>query len=492
MIRLLKARVMLGSTSVSARFVVLGLAAGLAVVTSAIWISPPVSYQGSVQPTADPLEAAVNGARAARDAASSHLADLTAQNAALATKLTVVAKAPRAVVVHPVYKNAVKYVAVKKPIRWPRCSDFRWQQDAQKAYLKNLADPYGLDGAPGPHNDDGIACNQLRVDPRRAASRPAGAYVAPLPTPPSKAAIMAEPNVRFGLYTTQSPNSFSEVNLVAAMMQKRPDTVGYFVGWDQPFRADSVIESWRNNALPLLTWESHANGAYPRAPDSAYALSKIIGGQYDAYIDSFAAGIAKLKMPLAIRLDHEMNGNWYAWSEDQKYNAKGQYVQMWRHVYDRFQAAGANKYVIWMWAPTRVDNIGHQSISQYYPGDAYVDWVGMDGYYRDGTKSPTFSSTFGKTLTLLRALSDKPIFLGEVGATESGGRKAAWVQDFFANLPLNKDIVGFAWFNIAVTSGTGAGKLTNDWRIDSSGASIVAFKAGIASNRYSNQPRYQP
>ena len=66
---------------------VLGLAAGLAVVTSAIWISPPVSYQSSVTPTADPLEAAVNGARAARDAAASHLADLAAQNAALASKL---------------------------------------------------------------------------------------------------------------------------------------------------------------------------------------------------------------------------------------------------------------------------------------------------------------------------------------------------------------------------------------------------------------------
>jgi hypothetical protein len=105
MMRLLKARVLLGSTSVSARIVVLGLAAALAIVTSAIWISPPISYQSSAKPQADPLEAAVNGARAARDAAATHLAELAAQNAALATKLTVVAKAPRAVVVHPVYKN---------------------------------------------------------------------------------------------------------------------------------------------------------------------------------------------------------------------------------------------------------------------------------------------------------------------------------------------------------------------------------------------------
>ena len=47
-------------------------------------------------------------------------------------------------------------------------------------------------------------------------------------------------------------------------------------------------------------------------------------------------------MPLVIRLDHEMNGNWYPWSEDQAYNSPGEYVAMWRHVVDRFR----------QWVPT--------------------------------------------------------------------------------------------------------------------------------------------
>jgi mannan endo-1,4-beta-mannosidase len=484
-------RLAAAKAALPARTVVLALASGLVVVTSAIWMSPVVNHASSTQVQADPLEAAVAGARAAKAAAAQHAAQLVVDNAALATKVAAAAKVPRPVIRHVVTLTHTKHVVLRKAVRWPRCSDFKWQQDAQAAYLKNLRDPYGLDGAPGGHNDDGIACNQLPSDPKRAKSKPVGQYVEPAPAVPTKAAVMAQKKTRFGIYTTQSPGSFAEVNLVAAMMLKRPDTVGYFVGWDQPFDPNSVIDSWRHNTLPLLTWESHANGAYPRAPDSDYALSKIIGGQYDTYIDQFAAGIAKLKMPLVIRLDHEMNGNWYAWSEDQKYNAKGQYVQMWQHVYDRFAAAGANKYVIWLWAPSRADNLGHQTISQYYPGDAYVDWVGMDGYYRTPAQAPTFATTYGKTLGLLRALTKKPIYLAEVGATETGGNKAAWINDFFANLPLNPDIIGFSWFNIAVTSGTGANEVTNDWRIDSSGASILAFKAGIAANRYSNQPTYQ-
>lgn len=490
--RALRAKVVVAKAPLPARTVVLALAAGLAIVTSAIWMSPAVIRTGSsTQTRVDPLESAVDGAKVAKDAAAAHLVDLTAQNTALATKVAAAAKVPRPVVKHVVVQTKVRTKVVRKAVRWPRCSDYKWQQDAQKVYLKNLSDPWGLDGAPGGHNDDGIACNQLPKDPKRPASKPVGAYVQPLPPVPTKAQVMAQKNTRFGLYTTQAPYSFAEVNLVAAMMEKKPDTVGYFLGWDQAFRPDAIVDAWRHGALPLLTWESHPNGPQPRTTvDSDYALSKIINGDFDAYIDSYAAGIKKLGMPVVIRLDHEMNGTWYGWSESQKYNAKGQYVQMWKHVHDRFQADGANKYAIWLWAPTRVDDLGQKTIAQYYPGDAYVDWVGMDGYFRNKSTDATFDGTFVKTLGLLRALASKPIYLAEVGVTESGGHKADWINDFFANLPLNPDIIGFSWFNIAVTSGSGASQVTNDWRIDSSGPSILAFKAGLADKRYSNQPAW--
>lgn len=383
-------------------------------------------------------------------------------------------------------------MTVTKALPFQRCSDFRYQQDAQAAYLADVSDPYGLDGPPGGRNDDGIACNELPVDSARATSRPVAPYVEPAPVAPTKAAVMAQDKLRFGLYTTQAPYSMSEVNLVASMMEKRPDTVGYFVGWDQDFRPDAVVSAWRTGALPLLTWESHANGPDQDQVDpSTYSLSRIIAGDHDDYIDRFARGIAELRMPLAIRLDHEMNGDWYPWSEDKPYNRPGEYVRMWRHVVDRFRAVGADDYVIWLWAPSRVDDLKHQTVAPYYPGDAYVDWVGMTGYFRNKTVRATFDVTFGKTLRQLRALTHKPVFLAEVGATESGGKKVGWIQSLFENLPLNPDIIGFSWFNIAVTSGNGSTKLTNDWRINSSGPSILAFKAGIADPRISNQPPYR-
>ncbi|MFZ0325284.1 MAG: glycosyl hydrolase [Actinomycetes bacterium] len=486
------------------RALVFGLSAALAATSGIIWSSPQPSHppmahaetgltpaQPSLTPSIESLQAQVAGAQEAQRLRERHAKELAVQVAGLKRQLSTVSGQPRAVHTIQVTDTQSQAVTVYEPTAYPKCSDFAFQQDAQAAYLKDLTDPYGLDGPPGGHNGDGLACNGLPVDPGRQASQPTAAYKAPLPTPPTKAEVLAQRKVRFGMYATQAPYSMSEVNMIASMMKKRPDTIGYFLGWDQAFRADAVINSWRQGALPLLTWESHGNGPREsRPPNEDFALSRIIAGQYDGYIDNFARDVKRTGMPLVIRLDHEMNGDWYPWSEDMPYNSPGEYVAMWRHVVDRFRAVGADKYVIWLWAPTRVDNIKHQTISQYYPGDDYVDWVGMSGYQRSATSQATFDVTFGKTLGLLRALTDKPIFLAEIGATESGGRKADWITSLFDNLPLNPDIIGFAWFNIAVTSGTGDTTVTNDWRIDSSGPAILAFKQGIASARYSNQPRY--
>jgi len=489
------------------RVLILGLTAALVATSAFIWASPQsggrplADAPGHVEPgfassesgasTTDSLAAQVAGATEAQRLREQHAGELEAQIAALERQLATARGMPRAVTTTQVTATRSQAVTVYQAVPYPKCSDFEFQQDAQVAYAKDLKDPYGLDGAPGIRNGDGIACNELPVDPARPASSPVAAYRPPLPTPPTKAEVMAQKKVRFGMYATQAPYSMSEVNMIAAMMRKRPDTVGYFLGWDQAFRPDAVINSWRQGVLPLLTWESHGNGPGDNRPaDEAYALGRIVAGEYDGYIDSFARDIKKTGMPLVIRLDHEMNGDWYPWSEDQAYNQPGEYVAMWRHVVDRFRAVGADKYVIWLWAPTRVDNIPHQTIAQYYPGDAYVDWVGMSGYQRSATSLATFDITFGKTLGLLRALTTKPIFLAEIGATESGGRKAGWITSLFDNLPKNPDIIGFAWFNIAVTSGGGSDMVTNDWRIDSSGPSILAFKQGISNPRYTNQPRY--
>ena len=113
-----------------------------------------------------------------------------------------------------------------------------------------------------------------------------------------------------------------------------------------------------------------------------------------------------------------------------------------------------------------------------------MDWVGVDGYWRNKSQAYDFAVTYSRTLTLLRALTDKPIFFGEVGATEAGGHKVAWINSFFAGLPANPDIIGFAWFNPTVAIGSGPSTVSNDWRINSTDSALAAFAAGISDVQY--------
>lgn len=315
-------------------------------------------------------------------------------------------------------------------------------------------------------------------------------------TAPSKAQLLNPASPYFGMYTEQAPFNFATFDATASKIGAVPSVVGYFTGWDQTFRADAVTKSWQRGMLPIMTWESRPiNDGNDVVDSPAYSLPKIIGGDFDAYLHQYAKSIVATGLPMGIRLDHEMNGNWYPWAENDgnghsvNGNNPGDYVKMWRHVHDIFQAEGANDLVIWIWAPTRVDKLSTSLKAldytrSLYPGDDMVDWVGMSGYLRppfNPSMTYTFSETFGSTLTQLRAITSKPIYLAEVGASETDGHKPTWIANFFTGLndPANRDIIGFSWFNMAISSYVQGTLATNDWRIDSRADSLAAFSTGL-------------
>ncbi|ROS74005.1 beta-mannanase [Curtobacterium sp. PhB130] len=315
---------------------------------------------------------------------------------------------------------------------------------------------------------------------------------------PTKAEIMSQPTRWYGLYTEQSPFNWSEYDQVSQKVGKATNMVGFFQGFDQDFNASAVQRSWANGRLPMMTWESAPATTGNDEPYVAgYTNADIISGKFDAYLTKYAKALAANGEPMVIRLDHEMNGQWYNWSEASKQgNAAGSYVAMWKHVHDVFQQNGANDYVVWDWSPSRIDKLGntkYQTVAymeNYYPGAEYVDWVGMSGYYRDATEAPTFENTFGATLAQIRQIApDKGIVLNEIGATETGGtvsnsQKSEWITSLFDALaePANSDIIGFAYFSETATTIVDGERVTNDWRLTSRADSLQAFVDGISRN----------
>jgi beta-mannanase len=287
---------------------------------------------------------------------------------------------------------------------------------------------------------------------------------------PTKDQIMAIPGIRFGLSTPQAPWSSAEINKLASTAGAHPTMLQFFVKWTEDFRPDSIPQTYKQGALPIISWEPWAGVKEGRSQPN-YSLAKIASGQFDAYITKFATAVRDQKWPVGIRFAHEMNGNWYPWSEQQSPNHLGDYVKAWRHVHDVFQKVGATN-VIWIWSPNITRPVPKISLEKLYPGDAYVDWIGMVGY---ADEESTASVVFQPTMTTVRKFTKKPFIITETSA-QSGPHQLKWIGDLFHWLPQHPDVVGFIWFEFSKQDGG-----TSDWRYAANPSVAKAFHSGIAS-----------
>ena len=98
-----------------------------------------------------------------------------------------------------------------------------------------------------------------------------------------------------------------------------------------------------------------------------------------------------------------MNGDWYPWAVGAPGGSAEDYVAAYRRVRGMFDDAGA-KHVEWVWCPNVIVNGDAEAISRCYPGDDFVDIVGVDGYnFGDlpGHRWTEPAELFGATVALV-------------------------------------------------------------------------------------------
>ena len=275
-----------------------------------------------------------------------------------------------------------------------------------------------------------------------------------------------------------SAGSIQNLDRFIAATVTHPEVFDVFEAWSRnrplaPTLAENVAA---RGARLSVTWE-------PWDPDGSptdqrdYTLASIIDGEHDGYIDTFARSVKALPYTITIRFMHEMNGNWYPWAETVNGNRAGQYVLAWQHVHGRFAALGITN-VQWMWSPNAVYD-GSAPLEPLYPGDAYVDLVGLSNYNwgereHDGfaTHWRTFGSLFDLSISRMQAITDRPLWIAEVGSSNSGGSKAAWITAMLGEVQRRPEIAGVVWFD-HVDERAGV-----DWRIEKEQDAAAAWHAG--------------
>ena len=89
-----------------------------------------------------------------------------------------------------------------------------------------------------------------------------------------------------------------------------------------------------------------------RGPDPAWSLRlAILSGAHDAYIDSWARGLADYGKPCSCASPHEMHDQpRYPWAVGVNGNTAAEYIAAWKHVraiFDRYPTDN----VKWVWSP---------------------------------------------------------------------------------------------------------------------------------------------
>ncbi len=309
------------------------------------------------------------------------------------------------------------------------------------------------------------------------------AYQEAAPRPPDAATVapVAVPGpgeTFFGLTTSAGPYDPQGLDDAAAAAGVRPRVVLFPQPWRQGRPDTALLDRVEaRGALPMIGWEPWDDRAPSRAAghpadQPAHALSRLVSGADDELVRTWARTLRDWRHPVAIRFAHEMNGNWYPWAEQANGNRPGDYVAAWRHVHDLFTAEGARN-VLWVWSP----NIGYPGstpLRELWPGDGYVDWLGLVGYDASPTPgpAPTFDRVFGPTLAELRALAPLPVVITETAGTEASGHKPEWERQFFAGLRAHPEVIGFVWFQVVKEA---------DWRYTSSPGALAAFREGVAA-----------
>lgn len=192
------------------------------------------------------------------------------------------------------------------------------------------------------------------------------------------------------------------------------------------------------NLEPQNTWGGGGNPV----------MADIAAGKDDAYYIAFAAGIKALGKPVLLTIAHEMNGTWYPWGRQAITPAT--WMAVWKHVVGVMRAVAGN-LIRWVWCPNNND-VG--SVKPYWPGDAYVDIAGFDGYLNQNSDSQTYGSFVKGTVTEIRSLTAKPVWNAETGVNPGANRLTRLIR-FTADMHAD-GLTGFTWWNEDIFTLAGA------------------------------------
>ena len=168
-------------------------------------------------------------------------------------------------------------------------------------------------------------------------------------------------------------------------------------------------------------------------PDPVYTMQKIIDGEFDPQLKQWAIDAASFGRTLLVEFGTEVNGNWFPWNgqyngaDTREYGnpnlADGpeRFRDAYQHIIDICRNNNATN-ITWFFhvdAYSQPD-VAWNDFKNYYPGDDYIDWLGVSIYgpQEKGADYQSFSEIMNDIYPSLISLSNNPIAVLEFAITE--------------------------------------------------------------------------
>jgi hypothetical protein len=222
-------------------------------------------------------------------------------------------------------------------------------------------------------------------------------------------------------------------------------------------------QTWdvENGRIPFVNWNAR------RTDGSVVRWSAIADGSQDDWIRERADAFRAFGHPIYLSFHHEPENDLAA------FGTPAEYAAAFRQIVTVFQSRDVrNVAFVWTMMAWTFDPRSGRDPNSYYPGNAYADIIGSDGYNwypgRRNARWAPFRQVFEPTYSFALA-HDKPVMAVEYGVQEDPavvGRKAEWLTDALATIrgwPMFKALIyfdetksGFRWVTDTSSSSTSA------------------------------------
>lgn len=168
----------------------------------------------------------------------------------------------------------------------------------------------------------------------------------------------------------------------------------------------SVLDTYNRGGISTFAWHAGnpANdGSFYWEKDPIKVIPDILPGgklhdKYKAYLKAIADVASAFKdengvlIPVIFRPFHEYDGDWFWWGKG--HCTKEEFITLWRFTVDYLQNDLDVHNFIYAFSPDCKFTTGADFLD-YYPGDDYVDMLGMDDYWDfrpDGANNPELAA----------------------------------------------------------------------------------------------------